>query len=812
MMKNLIKTTLILLALLMPLLANAHDFEVDGIYYYIINKNKAMVTCKGSDGSQYSNEYSGSVVIPETVSYNGTSYTVTFIGNDAFFGCSGLMSIDIPNSVTAIGSHAFSWCTGLTSIDIPNSVTAIGSNAFKGCTELTSIVLPDSIVSIGDAAFEGTAWYNDQPDGLVYAGSVAYKYKGTMPNGTSISLKQGTLGIAEHAFFGCTGLAGINIPNSVTVISQSAFYGCTGLTSIDIPNSVTAIDRIAFSGCTRLASIIFPNSVTSIGDGAFSNTAWYNDQPDGMVYAGSVAYKYKGTMPNGTSISLKQGTLGIAEYAFYGCTGLTSIDIPNSVTSISYFAFKRCTGLTSIVVASNNPYYDSRNNCNAIIETASNSLVIGCKNTTIPNSVTTISHYAFSGCTGLTRIDIPNSIISIGYYAFDGCTGLTNIDIPSSLSLIGMSAFSGCSGLTSINIPNSVTAIGEAAFSRCTRLASINIPNSVTTIGYGTFSGCIGLTSIGIPNSITTIGDAAFEGCSGLTSIDIGNSVTSIGSYAFSECTELTSIYCFAATPPECFDYYTFGTYSAMLRVPAASLAAYFTHPVWGQFENIVGDAVAPTGISISKDSMEVPLGEQFELTATVTPANASIKEVTWYSTDTTVAIVENGAMTPVGFGECDIVAMCFGMQAICHVAVTNRIMLDQHEVMLQPNHMLTLTPTVTVMPNRFTVTSSDPNVAAARVMNRKVQVVGVAEGTATITVAAADGTAIPATCLVTVYTEPGDVNMDGFTDIDDVTAMISYVLGDGVDVFKAGNANLNGDNAIDIDDITALISQILGN
>ena len=274
--------------------------------------------------------------------------SVTSIGDYAFSNCKGLMSVTIPDSVTSIGDHAFLYCTELTSVTIPDSVTSIGSSAFSGCTGLTNITIPDRVTSIGDWAFHGctvltsvaignsvtsigngafynTAWYNNQPDGLVYAGKVAYKYKGTMPSNTSIVLKEGTLGIAA-----------------------SAFYDCTSLTSVTIPDSVTSIGSSAFSGCSGLTSVTIGNSVTNIGAGAFSGTAWYNNQPDGLVYAGKVAYKYKGTMPSNTSIVLKEGTLSIAGSAFDGCRGLTNITIPDSVTSIGGRAFSGCTSLTDI--------------------------------------------------------------------------------------------------------------------------------------------------------------------------------------------------------------------------------------------------------------------------------------------------------------------------------------------------------------------------------------------------------------------------------------------------------------------------------
>ena len=682
-------------------------------------------------------------------------HSVTSIGDYAFYGCKELTSITIPDSVTSIGYEAFSGCSSLESITIPfvgakagvtssdtyqypfgyifgtssyaggvateqyyygcstssttyktyyipsslKSVTVTGGNilygAFRGCTGLTSITIPDSVTSIGEDAFYNTAWYNNQPDGLVYAGKVAYKYKGTMPSNTSIVLKEGTLGINAYAFVGCKGLTSVTIPDSVTSIGQYSFYGCTGLTSVTIGNSVTGIGYAAFggcsslesitipfvgakagvtssdtyqypfgyifgtssyaggvatkqyyygsntssltsytyyipsslkavtvtggnilagafSGCTGLTSITIPNSVTSIGGSAFYNctglssitipdsvtsiggsafynctglssitipdsvtsigssafygTAWYNNKPDGLVYAGKVAYKYKGTMPSNTSIVLKEGTLGIAGSAFRdcssltnitipdsvtsiggrafeGCAGLTSVTIPDSVTSIGSYAFSYCKGLTSITVAKENTKYHSADNC--LIETESKTLIAGCKNSIIPTdgSVTSIGSSAFSGCTGLTSVTIPDSVTSIGSSAFYNCTGLTSVTIPNGVKAIPSYAFYGCTGLTSITIPDSVTSIGYSAFSWCTGLTSVTIGNSVTSIGDLAFSYCTRLTSVTIPDSVTSIYFEAFYGCTGLTSVTIGSGVTSIGGSAFESCNNLQDIY-----------------------------------------------------------------------------------------------------------------------------------------------------------------------------------------------------------------------------------------------------------------------------
>ncbi len=564
-----------LLAVLMSMVgakAFAHDFAVangDGkaIYYKykrINNSTEVEVSYRGSSSSSYSNEYSGVVNIPESVTYDGETYPVTSIGESAFSSCKGLTSVTIPNSVTSIGTLAFGYCSGLTEINvdenntayssidgvvfnksqtelvcylggkqgaytIPNSVTSIGSKAFSGCSGLTSITIPSSVTSIGSKAFSGCSGLTSVTINSNAIASKTYTESYSMKDIFGEQVNQYVLGdsvksIGGYAFRFCSSLTSVTIPNSVTSIGSRAFYNCTGLTSIEIPNSVTSIGSEAFYKCTGLTSIEIPNSVTSIEGSAFSGCR-------GL-----------------TSVTIGNSVTSIGSEAFSYCSGLTSIEIPNSVTSIGYKAFYYCTGLTSVTIP---------NSVTSIEVSAF----------TIPNSVTSIGYQAFSGCSGLTSIEIPNSVTSIEGYAFNNCTGLTSVTINSnaiasktytssssmkdifgkqvnqyvlgdSVKSIGGSAFSGCTGLTSIEIPNSVTRIGYEAFSYC----RVTIPNSVTSIGYQAFSGCSGLTSIEIPNSVTSIGYSAFSGCSGLTSATIGNSVTSIEGYAFKNCTGLTSI------------------------------------------------------------------------------------------------------------------------------------------------------------------------------------------------------------------------------------------------------------------------------
>ena len=324
------------------------------------------------------------------------------IPHHIFYGCTNLTSITLPNSVTSIDAYAFAGCSGLTSITIPSSVTSIEDYAFVSCTGLTSITIPNSVTSIGSSAFSGCSLTSIK----VESGNVTYDSRDNC--NAIIETSSNTL---------ITGCKNSIIPSSITSIGICAFSGCTGLTSITIPNSVTSIGSSAFSGCSGLTSITIPNSVTSIGIFAFGGTTWYDSQPDGIIYAGKVLYKYKGIVQEGTKIYIEEGTLGIAGAAFNWCTGLTSVTLPNSVISIGEGAFSGCSGLTSI---------------------------------TIPNSVINIEGGAFLGCSGLTSITIPNSVTSIGDRAFESCSGLTSITIPNSVTSIGDRAFYNCRGLTSI--------------------------------------------------------------------------------------------------------------------------------------------------------------------------------------------------------------------------------------------------------------------------------------------------------------------------------------------------------------------------
>ena len=419
--------------ILLPMVASADAVEIDGIYYNLIDEGNYAIV------SRSPNKYTGNIVIPESVNYNNVNYSVTRISSNAFNSCPGLISVTIPNSVKTILTYAFENSTDLTSVTIPNSVTNIGGSAFRGCKGLTSVIIPNSVTNIEAETFYGCTSLTTVtiPNSVTSIGYMAFSNCSslttvTIPNSvtsigewafsdcsslTSVTIPNSVTSIAA-AFSGCSSLTSVTIPNSVTDLG-SAFYGCSSLTSVTIPNSVTNIET-AFSNCSALTSVTIPNSLTSIGNAAFRGCTSLTSVtiPNSVTSIGRYAFSDCSSL---TSVTIPNSVTSIDEMAYQGCSSLTSITIPKSVTSIGDRAFSGCGALNSVIVEEGNTKYDSRNNCNAIIETTSNNLLSGCKNTTIPNSVTSIKSCAFYDCSALTSVTIPQSVTSIGTNSFSGC-------------------------------------------------------------------------------------------------------------------------------------------------------------------------------------------------------------------------------------------------------------------------------------------------------------------------------------------------------------------------------------------------------
>ena len=695
----------------------SQDLSQDGLHYEItslVEPYTVAVVDADADITM--------ATIPETIEYYGTTFAVTSIGYSAFSYCSSLVAVSIPNSVTSIEDGAFYKCPSLTSIVwnatnytssassvfnyivapqitsfsfgdsvkhipaylcdrmenlqsvvIPNSVASIGEGTFYGCSSLTSITIPNSVTSVGGRAFES-----------------CYSL-------TSITIPNSITSIKERTFYGCSSIASITIPENVTSIGSNAFYGCSSITSITIPENVTSIGIDAFSNCSSLTSVIWnvinyqssalsafsddvstqitsfifgdsvkfipsylcanmsaltsiiipngvdsigeavfgnckelssivvdennskydsrdncnaiietetniiiagckttviPTSIATIGDYAFYNSLWLTSLviPNTITTIGNYAFK---DCTNLTSITIPNSVTTIGNYSFQNCVGITSVTIPSSVTKIKYGPFAGCVALSSIIVDKNNTTFDSRENCNAIIETETNTLIAGCKNTIIPNGVTCLQYGAFYDCKDLTSIQLPNTITTIENDVFRGCSQLTSIAIPSSVSSIERQPFWECYALSSISVDsdnptydsrdNCNAIIETSTNTLIAGCPTTIIPTSVTSIGSGAFQTQHHLTSITIPNGVTNIGYSAFDNCHNLTSVTMGNTITNIEDYAFWMCYSLDTMKCYTAVPPKCTNSsFLMGTPSTVY-VPCSSLEAYKSHEIWGK-------------------------------------------------------------------------------------------------------------------------------------------------------------------------------------------------------------------------------------
>ena len=447
---------------------------------------------------------------------------------------------------------------------------------------LTSIPTVASAYDFSAVAPSGQRLYYNIVDNAVTVTSQidSYPYYSTRPTGDII--------IPDNVEFN-------NVIYPVTAIGTDAFGFCSDITSVTVPSSVTIIGACAFSNCYNIESITLLGAVTTIGHEAFISCNRLSSF----------------TIPNTVS--------NIGYDAFMACYDLASIFIPASVTSIGYGIFSSCHNLTSITVDENNPVYDSRGNCNAIIETSDNELISGCQNTIIPNSVTAISNNAFEGLVNLTTITIPTSVVSIGRYAFYN-SGLTSIDIPGSVSVIEQATFLNCYSLASISFSSSLTTIKKYAFQGCSSLTSLTIPDNITSIEESAFGECGGLTSIVvsegnpnydsrnncnaiiesssntliagsnntvIPPDVTTLGKKTFFGCN-FTSFTIPASVSFIDDYALFACYNLNELYVQAEVSPTLGEQAFFGMdMNIPVYVPCGSLADYQSADGWSQFTNI---------------------------------------------------------------------------------------------------------------------------------------------------------------------------------------------------------------------------------
>lgn len=567
------KLFFILVSFLMPIIASADAVEINGVYYNLISKGKiAEVTSNP-------NKYSGDVIIPEKITYEGIEYIVKTIDEKAFSSCVDMTSIIIPQNIITIKANAFEYCSSLSSVSIPSGVTFIEDYLFQYCINLTSINIPNSVTKIGN-----------------------------------------------QAFYGCRSLTTLVIPESVTSIGAGAFQNCNNLESIDIPDSVTYLGGQAFEGCSNLRTAIIGDGLTNIYDWMFKDCFKLEYLALGRNIE-TVGY-YLVTANSSKSLKLKTLEINCKSVNFY-LWGIFAkkIIIGKDVSYIKQFMqssdilkevhildlkswceinyFDKLSNPLSYSFPTPKLYLNNEEvKGDVIIPNGTNKIAnhafakCNLASVTIPNSVTLIESFAFYGCRGLTSVTIPNSVTSIGESAFHNCGGLTSVTIPNSVTTIGDYVFEGCTNLLSIDIPNSVTSLGGSSFKDCSSLSCVKLSDKINIIGSGTFEKCSSLTTVDIPNNVQIIYSGAFKNCSKLSSISIGAGTQEIYNEAFAFCSELADVYCYSKNVPTIKDFYGNpstnnifeGSYIeyATLHVPKASIEEYKSTEPWKGFKEFI--------------------------------------------------------------------------------------------------------------------------------------------------------------------------------------------------------------------------------
>ena len=709
--------------------------------------------------------------------------TVIMIDDRAFKECTSLKNIQLSNNLTTIGQEAFNGCTSLEKVVIPNSVTTIKGAAFLACSKLSDVTLSKNLLSLGGYAFGdcdslesieipksietttkeyyiqyiyGYQWgvfiACDNLKEIIFEKGTTQIAKGMFANNESIeqiSIPDTVTLIGDQAFLNCTSLSDVRLSQNLITVGQEAFMGCTSITKIKIPDSVTTIKGAAFLACSDLSDVTLSRNLISLGGYAFGDCDSLESieipksvKDTTSEYYGQYIYDYQWGVfiacDNLKNITFEKGTTQIVYGMFANNESIEKIEIPETVTTIGSDAFYKCTSLTEI---------------------------------NIPDTVLTVGSYAFGGCKNLEKVHLPKNIKNIEKGTFKDCSVLKDITIPDTVMKIGDVAFSGCTALPQITLPASVQTIGDKAFSHCEALADVKLSEGLTSIGSYAFEYNIALPKVTLPNTLESLGERAFQYCDVLADVDLGTGLKVIPEYCFYQDPALQKVilpYQFTTVNAGAFENctkLTDITFNRNVSSVDASALSYkdktTIHGVKGTYaETFASDngfkfeaLNAPvTGITLSKEKIEIAKDKSIRLTASLTPVDTS-DELTWTSSNEEVATVEDGVVKAVGLGEAEIVAMAGSVTKSCPVKVyqgVNNITLDVTSHTMTIGEFLQLTATIYPKDAEYKDVIWSSNNEDVAVIDQKGLVQAKAYGKVKITATSKDG-GLEAVCNVTV-------------------------------------------------------------
>lgn len=514
MSKDIIKRYLLLVTLILPMrfLCAEESFVQGCLKYTIPDHDKEIVFVEFNRPHTLNRVRSAAnrtLRIPGTVDFNGKTFKVAAIYPYGFSGYNEMDSLVIEEGVESIDENAFSDCTNLKTVHLPSSIKRIYGNPFKKCPKIERIeVAPNNLI------------YNSDNE----CNAIIHITNQELITGCKNTLIPSTVKtIGNQSFAGCNGLESIDIPDGVENINANAFEGCFRLRNIQLPESLLHIGSNIFKGCESLRSLFIPKNIRNIEFGSLADCGHLSEiivdknNPlfDSRNNCNAIIKTEKNELIAGCSTTIiPNSVVAIASNAFSGVSGLSHITIPANVTKISRGAFKGCLALNSIQVDKNNKIYDSRNGCNAIIESATHTLVCGCGGTLIPDNIKVIGSQAFNGMATPKNVNIPKSVTRIEWFAFEYCPMMQQLIIPGTIQYIGKSAFQCCRNLEKVIIEDGeLENIVYETFYGCGNLESVAFPENLKTIMDGAFAHCYNLKNIVLPSAQTVVEPRAFEGC-----------------------------------------------------------------------------------------------------------------------------------------------------------------------------------------------------------------------------------------------------------------------------------------------------------